>query len=493
MNPTSNLVYDVVINGGRVMDPESGLDAIRNIGIRGDKIDIITEQAIEGKETLDATGHVVAPGFIDLHAHGQGPFDIKTKLRDGVTSPLEIEAGAFPVGVYYKSMEGKSQANYAASVGHVWARMAALDGVDPEGLGLYSGSMNKCVADGSQWHEKNTDDPKDIERILANIEQGLKEGGVGIGIPVGYFNKCSSKELEAVFALAKRCKTFISSHVRYMSNIQPSGIMGLLEMIALSYTYDVPLFIHHIHSTSLHRTAEALGIVDAAQKKGLNIIAEAYPYDYGSSVIGADYLGEGFQEAIGMDYSDILYIPTMEKMTKELLAKYREADPGGFMMMRHMRMPDVDAAMQHDGVVVGSDAMGYGDKDGKPLAWDADPATGTAHPRGAGCYAKTLRLVREKDYMPLMTAISKMSYLTAKWLEDFIPDMKQRGRLKPGANADISIFNPDTVKDNAVPEPGKFALPSTGIPHVIVNGTIVVKDSEVLKVYPGQAIKGGQA
>jgi N-acyl-D-aspartate/D-glutamate deacylase len=92
--------------------------------------------------------------------------------------------------------------------------------------------------------------------------------------------------------------------------------------------------------------------------------------------------------------------------------------------------------------------------------------------------------------MPLMTAISKMTYLTAKWLEDFIPAMKQMGRLKPGANADITIFDPDTVTDNAVAETGKFALPSTGIPYVIVNGTIVVKDSEVLKVYPGQAIKG---
>ena len=255
-----NEPYDLVILNGRVMDPESSLDAVRNVGIKDGQIAVITEAPIQGKETIDAAGHVVAPGFIDLHAHGQGPFDIKTKLRDGVTSPLEIEAGAFPVDVFYKSMEGKAQANYGASIGHVWARIAALDGVDPEGLGLYSGTMNKCVADGSQWHEKNTDDPKDIERILGNIEQGLKEGGVGIGVPVGYFNKCSSKELESVFALAKRCNTFVSSHVRYMSNIQPSGIMGLLEVIALSFAYDVPLFIHHIHSTSLHRTAEALGL-----------------------------------------------------------------------------------------------------------------------------------------------------------------------------------------------------------------------------------------
>lgn len=91
--------------------------------------------------------------------------------------------------------------------------------------------------------------------------------------------------------------------------------------------------------------------------------------------------------------------------------------------------------------------------------------------------------------MPLMTAISKMSLLPAQWAEQFVPDMKQMGRLKPFANADITIFNPDTVTDNAVAELGKMALPSTGIPYVIVNGTIVVKNSEVLKVYPGRAIK----
>ena len=485
-----NETYDIIITGGRVMDPESGLDAVRNVGISGDKIAIIKEQPIQGNETIDAAGHVVAPGFIDLHAHGQGPFDIKTKLRDGVTSPFEIEAGAYPVEVFYQDREGKAQANYAASAGHVWARMAALDGVDPKGLGLYTGAMNKCVVDGSQWHEKNTDDPKDIEKIMSNIEEGLKDGAVGIGVPVGYYNKCTSAELEGVFALAKRYNTFIATHVRYMSNIQPSGIMAILEVIALSFAYDVPLLIQDIHSTSLHRTKEALALVDAAQERGLNVLAEAYPYDYGSSVIGADYLGEGFQEAMLMDYSDILYIKTGERMTKELLAKYRKEDPGGFMMMHHMRMEDVDAAMQHEGVIVGSDAMGFADVNGKTLEWGDAPEKGVAHPRGAGCFAKTLRLVREKNYMPLMTAISKMTYLTAKWLEDFVPAMKQLGRLKPGAIADITIFDPDTVTDNAEPETGKMALPSTGIPYVIVNGTIVVKDSEVLKVYPGRAIKG---
>lgn len=486
-----NEQHDLVILNGRVMDPESGLDAVRNVGIKGGKIDIITEQPIQGKETIDAAGHVVAPGFIDPHSHGQDPFAVKLKLRDGVTSPLEIEAGAYPVDYYYKECEGKSQANYGASISHIWARMAALDGVDPKGLGLYSGAINAAVSDGAQWHEKLADDPKDLKKILDNVEEGLQQGAVGIGIPIGYYGKITSSELEAVYGLANRYNTCVTSHVRYMSNIQPSGIMGLLEAIALAFTQDVPLLIHHIHSTSLHRTIEALNIVDKARKKGMNIMAEAYPYDYGSSIIGADYLGEGFQEQMEMDYADISYVKTGEIMTKELLAKYRKEDPGGLMMMKHMRQSDVDAAMQREGVIIGSDGLGFTDENGNYPDWDAPYGTGQGHPRGAGCFARTLRFVREKNYMPLMTAISKMTYETAKWFEDFAPAMKQLGRIKTGANADITIFDPDTVTDNAEPVIGKMTLPSTGIPYVIVNGTIVVKDSEVLKVYPGRAIKGG--
>jgi hypothetical protein len=481
--------YDLVILNGRVMDPESKLDAVRNVGVKGGKIAEITENTISGKEAIDATGHVVAPGFIDLHVHGQDPYAVKLMLRDGVTTALEIEAGAWPVTNYYDERENKSQANYGVSVGHVWARLAAMDGVDPLGLGLYSDAINKTAADGSKWStERST--PDELKAILAKVEQGLRDGGVGLSFPVGYYTAVGSPEVNTVAGLAKRYNTFITSHVRYLAQIPPSGYLGVEELLAVATANEVPLLVHHVPSNCLALTPDCLDLIDLAQKAGHKVVGEFYPYTAGSSIINADYLGPGFQERTGMDYKDITYVKTGETMTKELLAKYRKQDPGGLMIMHHIKEEDMLAAFKREGVFVGSDGVPFTDDKGGIPGWDAPYGVGNGHPRGAGTHAKVLRLIREKNVIPLMEGIAKLSYLQAKFLEDMVPDMKLRGRLKPGAVADITIFDPKKVTDNASFDKGKNSLPSTGIPYVIVNGTVVVKDSEVLKdVYPGQPIR----
>jgi len=174
--------YDLVVRDGRVMDPESGLDAVRNVGVKDGKIVRITDAEIAGQETIDATGHVVAPGFIDLQSHGQDPYAIKLLLRDGVTSALDVEFGAYPVEDYYKEREGKWQANFGVSVGHGWVRMNVMDGIEPKGLGLYSGAIKAAALKGASFREPSN--ATQLKEILDGVDEGLRQGGVGIGLPI---------------------------------------------------------------------------------------------------------------------------------------------------------------------------------------------------------------------------------------------------------------------------------------------------------------------
>src|SRR3989475_3992923 len=143
-------IYDLVIANGRVMDPESGLDAVRNLGIRSGKIAAVSSGPLEGKQTIDAKGLVVAPGFIDLHQHGQDAENYAVKAADGVTTALELEVGVADVDRWYEEREGKALINYGASVGHIAVRMAVMH--DPGGL-LPSGDAAHRVATTAELEE----------------------------------------------------------------------------------------------------------------------------------------------------------------------------------------------------------------------------------------------------------------------------------------------------------------------------------------------------
>jgi N-acyl-D-aspartate/D-glutamate deacylase len=169
---------------------------------------------------------------------------------------------------------------------------------------------------------------------------------------------------------------------------------------------------------------------------------------------------------------------------------HRQDEPGGLMIMNHIPEQDMLAAITHPGSIIGSDGMPFIDSEGNMLDWNTPFEQANGHPRGAGTHAKVLRMAREREDLTLMGAIAKMSYLPARFLEDVVPDMKVRGRLRPGAIADITIFDPVTVTDKAGWDKGANSLPSTGIPFVVVNGTVVVKNARVQKdTFPGQAIR----
>ena len=480
--------FDIVIKNGRVMDPETGHDAIANVGVNNGFITKITTKAIAGKRTIDATGHVVAPGFIDYHSHGQDPFAFRLYARDGVTTPLDLEAGAFPMDDFYKYWEGKALLNYGTNVSHVGARIAVLDGQNVGGRIVYEGSIGRAMDDGQQWKTKLYNQ-KDEAAIMAAIEKELKKGGLGIAYPVGYYTRVGSPEMMAVTSLAAKYNLPITTHVRYLSQIPPSGYMGLTEMLTIARLNKVPMLVHHVQSNCLAQTAKCLDLIDAARAQGQKIVGEFYPWNYAGTYVDADYNKPGFEERMGVKASDYKIAETGKPLTNEEFDRLRKEAPTTQLLMYTMKDEYIMAAFTRPGVIVGSDAMPYIVDGGLKGDWDTPYGKGSGHARGAGSHAKILRMARETKAIPLMEAISKMTLLPARFLEDHVPQMKKRGRVQEGAVADITIFNPKTVTENSGPEVGKNSLPSSGIPYVIVNGTVVVDNSKVQRVAPGVAIR----
>jgi hypothetical protein len=490
--------YDLVILNGRVMDPETKLDAIRNVGIKDGKIAIITEYKIKGKKRINAKGHVVAPGFIDMHDHTTAvPFGQKLALRDGVTTPMELEAGVYPVDNWYAGLEGKSQTNYGASVGTIPLRETLLNPAYTtkiHGDFLYDIQLPKETHTSMKWSTQIGTD-KQIEQVGEMLEKGLKQGALGIGHCPGYMvSGVTSQESNIAQKLAGKYGVSTFIHGRFSSQKPPtSGILGIDEMMAPQAAYGGGLAVQHMTAQTLSVTPQALQLIDDARNKGIKVIAEIYPYDFGGTIVGADYLHpDNYGPMMGRDYKDIIEVSSVKPLDKERYDELVKTAPTTSVMFYNATKETVYKALAHPNTVVGSDSYPYTiRKTGGPaIAWDTPYNSVNGHPRGAGAHAKFLRLVREKKVnIPLMDGISKMTYMIAKYLqENGVAQMAHKGRMQVGADADITVFNPKTIKDNSTMKDG--GLPSTGIPYVVVNGTIMVKDSKVIKgVYPGKAIR----
>ena len=488
--------FDLVILNGRVMDPESGLDAVRNVGVRDGKITVVTERQISGTETIDASGHVVAPGFIDTHHHMMlVPFGRKLALRDGITTPLELEVGVLPVDVWYDSMEGKSQTNYGATASIMGARESTLNPnfKSPVGASLFDLEDAKTSGATMDWSTGIATDAQ-IDTILSKVEQGVRQGALGVGIPTGYMvDGITQRETYGAQVIAGKYNLLVGLHGRFSGqNRSASGMLGTDEQLGAVLAGGGGLIVQHMTAQCLDLTKYCQQMVDNAYANGHQVISEIYPYTYGATIVAADYLHpDNYKNNMGHTYSDIVEIATLKPLTKERYEYLVKNAPFTSVTFKNATKEVLARALAHPTSLVGSDAFPYNAKsDGSMIYdWDTPYDSVNGHPRGAGTHAVMLQMVREDNLMPLMLAISKMTYMPATFLEDNgITQMANKGRIKVGADADITIFDPATVKQVATPANG--GLPSAGIPYVGVNGTIVVKDSKVLKgVYPGKPIR----
>lgn len=458
--------YDVVIRGGRVMDPESGLNAVRDVGIRGGKVAAISEQPLEGKTILQAAGRVVAPGFIDLHAHGQSNESNEYQAHDGVTTALELEVGVPSVEAYLKSREGRSILNFGATSSHGAMRTLAM-GEEVAGRPSsinWAGRWNELAMKGRY---KALRTPEEYSTLAAVMERGLREGGLGLGVAPMYYPGATREEIFRVFQMAARWKATVFTHVRLL------GADGVQEVIADAAATGASLHIVHVNSMSLGSLPFVLEMIDSAAKRGLDVTTEAYPYTAASTFLESTMFDDGWQDRLGISYGDLQWVKTGERLTKETFEKYRKE--GGYVIIHMMKPEWIRQAMASPFVLIASDGMPY------------EPG---AHPRSAGTFSRVLgKYVREEKALTLMEALRKMTIAPARRLEPMAPQMKNKGRLKVGADADVTVFDPERIIDTATFEKGLSF--SVGIDHVLVNGVAVVRDGKTVPdTFPGRAVKG---
>jgi dihydroorotase len=436
-----------------VVDPASGLDAVRYIGIEGSKIAAISETPLQGRTVIDVGGLVVAPGFIDLHSHGQTPENYRFKARDGVTTALELEVGVSPVPEWYRAREGKALINFGATSGHIPARMAVMHDTGK----LLPHDTAKGVAT-----------PEQKRQVLDLVRKGLDDGALGIGLGIAYVPMATREEILDLFRLAAQRKAVVYVHMRNGGPIEPGVVDALQEVIADAAATGASLHIVHITSMGLRETPLCLEMIEGARKRGLDVTTEMYPYTAGMTDLGSAIFDPGWQgRQGGITYGDLQWALTGERLTAETFAKYRKT--GGFVAIHSIPEEVVRQTIANPIVMIASDGI---------------LDNGKGHPRAAGTYARVLgRYVREQHALTLMDALRRMTLMPADRL-----GIKTKGRIAKGADADITVFDPARVIDKATFE--KPAQYSEGIPYVLVNGVVVVRQGELAEnVTPGRGVR----
>lgn len=496
MPPSLAADFDVVIVNGRVIDPETQFDAVCNVGIKDGRIAMITDQVINGTDTIDASGLVVAPGFIDTHVHGQTQFGSKLMLRDGVTTTLDLEVGGINIEKWYAQRKDRWQTNYGISASQELARMTVLDGmvfdhpVDAQQVGPIRAKAT--LDDGVAGFAVTVADNAELNAIVRRIDEELRQGGLGLASTAGYMSKgLTTREMFEGQKAAARYGRPSASHVRFLGNNRPptEGTLGFAEAFGNALVLNAPFMAVHDNNRGWWENEEKLA---GARAQGHNVWAEYYPYISGSGPIGSEFLKpDTLVEQWGLTYEESMLDPATGEFFTQQSYLARAAEDPGYMVVLFMkqRQPWLPQWLRRPHATVGSDAMPTTDINGNDLTWDDPYSAFVGHPRTAGSHAKVLRLAREHG-VPLQQTLSQLSYWSALHLgQAGLESMRRRGRLQQGMVADITVFDPRTVSDRASHKLGEQGLPSTGIPFVLVNGVIVVRDSVVQKVFPGQPIR----
>ena len=487
----------VMISGGRVVDPASGMDAVGDVALLDGKIAAVGTGLGGAERVIDATGLVVAPGFIDLHAHGQSIPADRMQAFDGVTTTLDLEAGVMPVGSWYKRQAAQGRVlNYGASTNWAFARIGAMTGSNEESsLEAFGRAMRD-----RRWVE-NVASEAETAGILDRLGQGLDEGGIGIGILNAYAPGAGVQELTAVCQLAFAHNVPTFTHVAYMSRIDPeSAAEAYVRLIGYAGATGAHMHICHFNSSSKTDVERCAKLVAKAQEQGLPITVEAYPYGTGSTVLAAAFFNEpDFEARNGTGYDAVQRVTDGHRFRdrEELLAAQAE-EPSTLVLWHILDTENnehhrtlLDLSVLYPGGAIASDAMPWSMPDGSTYTGDAWPLPedATSHPRSAGCFTRFMRhWVRERQAVSLLDGIRKCTLIPAEILLASTPAMAAKGRLKPGADADVVVFDFEALSDKS--EFTAMNRPAEGVRHLIVSGHPVIADGVMdVAARPGQPVR----
>lgn len=452
--------YELVIRGGRVLDPETGLDATMNVGINAGRIVRISAEPLTGTRTVDAKGLVVAPGFIDLHQHGHDEVSGVLKAFDGVTSGLEMEIGVPDVKAFLDRKSGRSLINYGTTASHAAARAAAF--------GAPLAAPDIIPKSGNATNDPATADQ--VTQMQSRLSSEIDAGALGVGMGIQYVPGATRQEIIHIFQLAASRNVPVFTHIRSVGRKEPgSSIESVSEVIGAAAVTGAALQIVHLNSTCLADAPDCLAMVAGAKARGLDVTMEAYPYIAGMTAINSALFNPGWQEKFGISYDSLMLPDTGERLTKERFDELHASPKTTGVVLFVNRQEMVDAVIAHPLASIASDGE-------------------VGHPRNAGTYSKILaRYVRELRTISLMDAIRKMSLMPAQRLEKATVAARRKGRIQEGADADIVVFDPATITDRATYE--RPSERSTGMRFVVVNGTLVIdKGALVPGVLPGKGI-----
>jgi len=473
--------YALVLAGGRVIDPETGLDAIRHVGINDGKIRAVSEQPLRGEETIDVQGLVVAPGFIDLHTHSPTLLGQDYQLRDGVTTALELEAGSFPSNAYGALIAGRPRMNFGSSASYLWARLRVKQGVemvDSTSSPSIIGWKGVVSAIRKLWSDERPGfsarlDTDERQEILELIDADLKSGALGIGLALDYMSEgVDSAELSALFDLAGRRGVPVFVHVRRGPAGDPSGLQ---EILAEAKRTGTSVHICHVTHNAINNLEFFLAEIRRARDEGVDVTTEMFPYNAGSVFISAAAYQRNWQEIYDADYADVEWAATGERLTEKTFHDYQKNQPLGQIHNHYLEEAWTRRAITEPGVIVVSDLLPM-----ESLELNVAPHH--------NAFSRVLaRYVREEQLLDLSDALARMTLLPARRLENIAPLFKHKGRIQVGADADITVFDADAILDKAT-----YANPyqaAAGISHVLVNGVPVLRDGKLAaNVYPGKRL-----